>query len=113
MSDHDIDEELVSFLVNVMEHSQNTPSSICFNSKLSYKNKQLVFMIDGLYQHLVSLNNLSVVGLSYNDFRRLLYAGNINTRLAEKGYVISVSPSNNDTRNKVDANWYQLTSIPS
>ncbi len=103
--------QLFNFMLDIINCDDQAIASICTdNSELFYKDNHLIFMINGLYAHLMASKN-SVDKISYLAFRHLLYSSDLNSRLAEKGYVVSVYSPSSDCCGKVDTTWYVLEPI--
>lgn len=112
MKDNHINVITLSFMSRIAAGDTSVIEQIVSkNADLIYKEGRLIFMISGLYQHLVLENKVFLNDpaslISYQEFRRQLYSTDLNTQLAKQGHTIEVFLSEKRI-GKVDANWYEL-----
>lgn len=94
----------------VLDHSSVPSPSLLSNAspspttthQIKFIDDVLVFTLQSLYELLCPENQGS-----YEQFRSMLYASNLNEELGKLGYTVSIYESSG----KVDTTWYQLASI--
>ncbi len=112
MHDHIFYDQVVGFMQGVITADPDIVKYLVTSNKLLiYKEKELVFTLKGLHQYLLSRG----CDVDYKTFRRLLYASDLNTRLAPYGYIISQAHTHHQhastSLSKVDTNWYTLAPV--
>lgn len=71
------------------------------------KNEVLIFSLTGLYRFLNNNNYVSADNVTYQEFRKHIYASDINYRLSEIGLRIDI----HDSSSKIDTSYYKLSKL--
>jgi len=95
--------KVFSFFTSILEANPDTCQAVEHSEACIYFERgDLVFSLEGLHQFLVGSS-----GITYQAFRKMLYASTLNQDLAELGGKVVVFRSGS----KVDTSLYCLSSV--